>query len=349
MTPGANTLAAEVNGGMTNETATDLRGTGDGGPWVKQPAGYAATEEGGSPRPPPPSPPRPLGDGNPNVVLAAGSGLGERGGSGVGADVGRVGAVSSKVLRDTVAGPQQTTDYAWGGDGTAARSYPARAPELESSVESGVEVEEEDEDARDLRVALQEEEDEDERNLRVALEEEEEEEDEDERDLRVALEEEKRYFDGLNGGNGALDASIGHSPNGVRAQPAKVGAGDPDTGVPQTGELLAPAARVGTEANVDDNAGGGDVGDDEVDEELARVLEQSRLEAEEQMSLRTEEEEGEEEMMARVMEESRQEQERRNMEQLELQRVRRQNDVFVFYLPVLFGRVGLGVGRYPLP
>ena len=64
----------------------------------------------------------------------------------------------------------------------------------------------------------------------------------------------------------------------------------------------------------------------EVDEDLARVLEQSRLEAEEQVSLRAEGEEG---MMARAMEESRQEQERRNMEQLELQRVRDERCFFV--------------------
>lgn len=60
----------------------------------------------------------------------------------------------------------------------------------------------------------------------------------------------------------------------------------------------------------------------DVDDDLARVLEESRLEAKWQASLKAAEEKKEEDMLARVMEESRREQERRDSEHLELQKVR---------------------------
>ncbi|CBJ30758.1 expressed unknown protein [Ectocarpus siliculosus] len=67
-------------------------------------------------------------------------------------------------------------------------------------------------------------------------------------------------------------------------------------------------------------AGASTGGGRQQEDELAWVLEQSRLEAEIQKSRMAIAEEGEEEMMAKVLEESRLEQEKRNAEQLEFQR-----------------------------
>ena len=319
-----------ANGGITNGTATTFRGTGEDGQWVgAHPTGYTAASEGGFPSPlplpPPPPPPPPLPPGNPiGASAGASSGLGERGG-GVAVAGGSVGAVV--VPRPLLVGSAeaQTAD-AWSGGGVgAARRFPAGALE-EGRLD---------------------------------------EEDEDERALRVAMEEEHRYFEGQENGGGVVGvvaSDDGHARHdgGVLASAANLGAGggagegdDRGSRVPPGEPLAHVAGRAevvgganvgGGDVGVENVVGGGEIGGDnvdganivgdnvvgggdgreveveaEVDEDLARVLEQSRLEAEGQGSLRAEREE---EVMARVMEESRQEQERRNMEQLEFQRVR---------------------------
>lgn len=311
-TPGVHALAAPAaavdgtNGGMTNETATAFRGTGEGSsqPTGAPLTGYtAATGTGSSPPPPPPPPPPPL-PGNPSEASPEGSsGFGGYG-RGVAVAGELVGAVASQQpLRAGSAEPQTADARNRGGGMDAARWYPAGAPEQGGGFEG---------------------------------------EDEDERALRIALEEEHRYFEGQEDGSGVdveeeSDASFdGRARHGAGAPAANVGAGA--GGAPPGGSRVPPGkplTRVAGEAKVwvetsvggdnvgGDSVGGGDGREVEVDEDLARVLEQSRLEAEAQVSLRAE---GEEEMMARVMEESRQEQERRNMEHLELQRVRGGSD-----------------------
>lgn len=135
-----------------------------------------------------------------------------------------------------------------------------------------------------------------------AAPEEEEGEDEDEatRELRIALEEEIQFY----GTKGASNPTAAHTSN-------------------SNGSMAAAAAARNAE----------DIGQQQQDE-LAWVLEQSRLEAELQQSRQAVADEGEEEMLARVLEESRREQEKRNAEQLELQRVStaRGNRVFLFSL-----------------
>lgn len=125
------------------------------------------------------------------------------------------------------------------------------------------------------------------------------------RELRLALEEETRYYE-----SGVHDPAVAADDDGGERAGALLLNG-PD------GAATAEGA----------GSGEGEGGD----EEMARVLEQSRLE-EERAKLAKVREEEEEEMVARVMEESRLEQERRDEEQLEFRRVSVQRLGGMFFL-----------------
>lgn len=150
-------------------------------------------------------------------------------------------------------------------------------------------------------------------------------EDKDERDLRLAMEEEARYYSLV--GETAAATAAGESRD--VAAPARPGdnhllpvAADVSASVsylPPVELQLSEAGNSGLARGMVDSGG---AGKQDADDDLARVLEQSRLEAERHASQAAGDGGGDE--MARAMEESRREQERTDMEeQLEFQRVRK--------------------------
>lgn len=138
-------------------------------------------------------------------------------------------------------------------------------------------------------------------------------EDEDEaaRELRIALEEEIEFY-GSKGSPAPVPAAAA-AASGSGYLPTSAAA---DT----SGGMAAAAAARNAEA-----------GGQQQQDELAWVLEQSRLEAELEKSRQAVAEEGEEEMLARVLEESRREQEKKNAEELELQRVSKRSAALIWH------------------
>lgn len=143
-------------------------------------------------------------------------------------------------------------------------------------------------------------------------------EDEDERDLRIALEEESRFY-GNEVTAGTAAASCVNEPFSTPTTVAN--AGSSFLGAAAAASAAPEVAGVGGAVASNASASSQQQQQQQQHDELAWVLEQSRLEAELHKSRRTMEEEGEEAMMARVLEESRREQETRTAELQEFERV----------------------------
>lgn len=154
-------------------------------------------------------------------------------------------------------------------------------------------------------------------------------EDEAARELRLALEEETRYYES---GVHATADDDGGERSGALLLNGPDGAATAVTGRAEgysLAEHLHPSGAAGDASAEGAVSGEGEGGD----EELVRVLEQSRVE-EERAKLAKAREEEEEEMVARVMEESRLEQQRRDEEQLDFRRVSVQRLSSMFFLVI---------------
>lgn len=148
-------------------------------------------------------------------------------------------------------------------------------------------------------------------------------EDEAARELRLAMEEETRYYQESDvRAPAVVESEDGDERNherfldGPEMSATAMGGNPEGHTLPEQAELQPAESAGGAVEGRESGEGEGDDG------ELARVLEEARLEQEHARLGRGREEE-EEEMLARVMEESRLEQERRDEEQMEFRRVRK--------------------------